>query len=396
MPKSQDYTPIPPAAVMPRMLMECELQRQQMSRTDDDEEACAATAKNNNNDEERQCRICLESDFPHTMIAPCRCKGSSQWVHRDCLDEWRIHEEDRAFSHCTECQFQYHFVDTGHAERQRKLQTRFCWFVSRDVCLVTVVIQIIILSLAWLVRLVDVYNNQVLLHILCPDCGGSGASNDAPPRADTTNSTVIPFDDNTTQGHFNHEEFAIYYAYGFLFLLVCLGMMGSIVLCKNKCQISKIKETYTNNNYQDENNAENNSATTSNEETRGITSGGQNNNNNSNHFEKRNQFYQSQRHRRQQRNDDQQQPSSCCSCCCTPNNAYEGVGPQPYFYYYPTYYGGGGDDCCCCCCCDDNTNDCSADGCCCPSLHHTLAVAVAVIVMVAMTACTFYWSSCWW
>jgi hypothetical protein len=54
------------------------------------------------------CRICLETDDPHTMIAPCRCKGGSRWVHRQCLDEWRIHETDRAFSKCTECLFEYH------------------------------------------------------------------------------------------------------------------------------------------------------------------------------------------------------------------------------------------------------------------------------------------------
>ena len=39
----------------------------------------------------RQCRICLETDAPEDdpLIAPCRCAGSMQWVHRKCLDEWR-------------------------------------------------------------------------------------------------------------------------------------------------------------------------------------------------------------------------------------------------------------------------------------------------------------------
>ena len=32
----------------------------------------------------RMCRICLESDAPDDdpLIAPCRCAGSMQWVHR--------------------------------------------------------------------------------------------------------------------------------------------------------------------------------------------------------------------------------------------------------------------------------------------------------------------------
>ena len=82
------------------------------------------------------CRICLESDHPQDLIAPCLCKGSAQWVHRDCLNHWRTHEKDRAFATCTECQFPYRY------EQQPKSglldhRTRFCLFVSRDVGLVT-------------------------------------------------------------------------------------------------------------------------------------------------------------------------------------------------------------------------------------------------------------------
>lgn len=76
--------------------------------------------------EQFQCWICLESDAPHTplgahlspsnsrsisfpiccfcdtafsqsgfgfagreLIAPCKCKGTSKYVHRECLDQWR-------------------------------------------------------------------------------------------------------------------------------------------------------------------------------------------------------------------------------------------------------------------------------------------------------------------
>ncbi|KAH9619505.1 hypothetical protein KSS87_015651 [Heliosperma pusillum] len=35
-----------------------------------------------------QCRICLESEGGE-FIAPCKCKGSSKFVHRECLDHWR-------------------------------------------------------------------------------------------------------------------------------------------------------------------------------------------------------------------------------------------------------------------------------------------------------------------
>ncbi|RVX21168.1 hypothetical protein CK203_001859 [Vitis vinifera] len=38
--------------------------------------------------EQIQCRICLETDG-RDFIAPCKCKGTSKYVHRECLDHWR-------------------------------------------------------------------------------------------------------------------------------------------------------------------------------------------------------------------------------------------------------------------------------------------------------------------
>ncbi|XP_061344785.1 uncharacterized protein LOC133290650 isoform X6 [Gastrolobium bilobum] len=35
-----------------------------------------------------QCRICFETEGRH-FIAPCKCKGTSKYVHRECLDNWR-------------------------------------------------------------------------------------------------------------------------------------------------------------------------------------------------------------------------------------------------------------------------------------------------------------------
>nr|XP_025682429.1 uncharacterized protein LOC112783615 isoform X2 [Arachis hypogaea] len=38
--------------------------------------------------EQIQCRICLETDG-RDFIAPCKCKGTAKYVHRECLDHWR-------------------------------------------------------------------------------------------------------------------------------------------------------------------------------------------------------------------------------------------------------------------------------------------------------------------
>lgn len=38
--------------------------------------------------DEMECRYCLQSDNIEDMVAPCRCTGSSKYVHQKCLREW--------------------------------------------------------------------------------------------------------------------------------------------------------------------------------------------------------------------------------------------------------------------------------------------------------------------
>ena len=50
------------------------------------------------------CRICLE-DYPFDFISPCNCRGSLQYVHKTCLDEWRLrhHADHSNRIRCQEC-----------------------------------------------------------------------------------------------------------------------------------------------------------------------------------------------------------------------------------------------------------------------------------------------------
>lgn len=160
--------------------------------------------------EERMCRICLEEDQPESMIAPCKCRGGSKWVHRDCLDEWRTNEKDRAFSKCTECLFEYYMQpvhdDADHAgerHRQQRRKARFCWNVSRDVCLGTLLSQVVIAALGALIYACD-------------------ANKDLPE--------LLNFQDNAV---------SLYYLLGWLLLLVLTGLYGSITLCANGCSVEQ-------------------------------------------------------------------------------------------------------------------------------------------------------------
>ena len=60
--------------------------------------------------EERECRICFDSDNPEDLISPCLCDGTSKWVHRHCLNEWRETNINKpANTNCMECKYKYNF-----------------------------------------------------------------------------------------------------------------------------------------------------------------------------------------------------------------------------------------------------------------------------------------------
>ena len=49
-----------------------------------------------------QCRICYESSNPNQLFSPCKCSGTSQYVHRECLYDWiRLSENIEAKNKCS-------------------------------------------------------------------------------------------------------------------------------------------------------------------------------------------------------------------------------------------------------------------------------------------------------
>ncbi|KAL9229717.1 hypothetical protein vseg_005153 [Gypsophila vaccaria] len=109
-----------------------------------------------------QCRICLETDG-RDFIAPCKCKGTSKYVHRECLDQWRSVKEGFAFSHCTTCKAPYYL--RVHAPANRKWRTlKFRFFVTRDILFIFLAVQLVITLLGYLVYMVDAYQEFWLQH----------------------------------------------------------------------------------------------------------------------------------------------------------------------------------------------------------------------------------------
>jgi hypothetical protein len=93
----------------------------------------------------RQCRICLETVQPtfHTasenlpgifqsgpsvtydseegrLLRPCKCKGSSKYVHEGCLQSWRHSDPSygrRNYWQCPTCGFRYRLARLGWGRR---------------------------------------------------------------------------------------------------------------------------------------------------------------------------------------------------------------------------------------------------------------------------------------
>ncbi|CAB9508854.1 protein ligase MARCH5 [Seminavis robusta] len=165
----------------------------------------------------RQCRICLEeeddpeeaaSDDP--LIAPCRCKGSQEWVHRKCLDDWRATNPNHiAFSKCTECLTEYKLVYTGPSAGR----TEYCCYVTRDIGLGCLVLLLCMLSFGWILWL----------------CFSSSSDNNAGFRTFAGVSV-------STSNWF--QLFLAYTVTGLVVVLVLLGIYGLSMFLAHKCSMS--------------------------------------------------------------------------------------------------------------------------------------------------------------
>ena len=61
-----------------------------------------------NLDNDIECRICFDEEVDDELISPCRCNGTSKYIHRKCLNRWREFQRGREGErHCMECKEEY-------------------------------------------------------------------------------------------------------------------------------------------------------------------------------------------------------------------------------------------------------------------------------------------------
>ena len=168
------------------------------------------------------CRICLGTDEPEHMIAPCSCRGSSKWVHRFCLDEWRAQERVAlAFTHCSVCRFAYEFETEASSAEQSRRNVQFGLLVTRDIFLFFLCLQGFIAGLGFIIHWIDRAVN-------CPN---------EPAWSIPCNSTVVTriYPQDWANGNsISHLRLGPYYVTAFLLMLLVLGLVGSCLWCLGK------------------------------------------------------------------------------------------------------------------------------------------------------------------
>jgi len=105
----------------------------------------------------------LDNDNEKDLISPCLCTGGSAYVHRKCLDNWRsINKDGRSFKYCDVCQFEYIIepvIDDPSADRKRLWIFRL--LVTRDILLILLLFQAIIIGMTFSLEAMDKKNNSI-------------------------------------------------------------------------------------------------------------------------------------------------------------------------------------------------------------------------------------------
>lgn len=72
------------------------------------------------------CRFCYSSecdDLTGPFISPCKCDGSIKWVHRNCLDSWRIQSANYSdMTQCYLCKTHYQMIPCKYKDNVSTLK----------------------------------------------------------------------------------------------------------------------------------------------------------------------------------------------------------------------------------------------------------------------------------
>ena len=99
----------------------------------------------NLDNDEPECRICFDDVQDDELISPCRCNGTSKWVHRGCLNRWREFNRGRdGERQCMECKEDYIVRRKYPYEKKNLFRNHMCTFTILNYLLSSLI------SIIWL------------------------------------------------------------------------------------------------------------------------------------------------------------------------------------------------------------------------------------------------------
>jgi len=111
------------------------------------------------------CRICLEEDNIANLIYPCRCSGTSKYIHKTCLNQWRtLSDNPDAYNKCFECNYKYRFSGALLNENKPSVISKFFKFLSTNLLFFCLFNLCVIFTLSWILSNID--TNQELVKLL--------------------------------------------------------------------------------------------------------------------------------------------------------------------------------------------------------------------------------------
>lgn len=166
--------------------------------------------------DDAECRLCFErGDEP--LITPCNCSGTSAWVHRGCLNQWRYHAQPtnmKAMTHCPTCAFEYRLICTFDVNDTQQQKRKYCLRVLRDSIFAFLAVQVVMFLLAVLIREFD---------------SGEIIANFFSAVRDSEWTIEHPWTD-----FLKHHIFH-YYCAAVLIVLFILGCVGLVFMCISCC-----------------------------------------------------------------------------------------------------------------------------------------------------------------
>ena len=116
------------------------------------------------------CRICLESEIAEgdQLLAPCLCRGSSKFVHRSCLDQWRVSGFDpKTVTHCGTCKAKFKLKEPDDAKgAEREVWAEIVRYLALRIGLFFTVVTLLGFFTPWLMGAESqILSNVILNHL---------------------------------------------------------------------------------------------------------------------------------------------------------------------------------------------------------------------------------------